>query len=96
MMIFIYICSVVLWDNNIGDEGAKYFAEVLKINSTIQTIKWVKLTDIFLRIKNINIYWLNFTPINYYFLSLGSNYIGDEGAKYLSDALKINSTVKTI
>jgi Ran GTPase-activating protein (RanGAP) involved in mRNA processing and transport len=77
--------------DNIGDEGCKPLAEVLKVNKSIK--------NLFLGINNIGDIGAQFLSealkINRTLtdLDLWSNNIGAKGAKSLSEALKINDTL---
>lgn len=85
--------------NHIGDLGVKYICEILKINSTIQTIKYLKLDYHNLNIKsNTSIFITLFFNLllNYYYFSLGWNHFEEEGEKFLVEAILINPSLKDI
>jgi Ran GTPase-activating protein (RanGAP) involved in mRNA processing and transport len=88
------LTELVLFDNNIGSEGAKAIAEALKVNAV--------LTSVDLQINSIGddgakaiaeALKVNAVLTQ---LWLGGNKIGDVGAKAIADALKSGTAVLTI
>jgi Ran GTPase-activating protein (RanGAP) involved in mRNA processing and transport len=88
------ILRLFLWSNNIGDEGAKYLAEAIKLNSTLQ--------EIYLDLNNIEAqgaeYLAEAIKVNSTLrvIQLNSNNIGDEGTRYFAEAIKVNSALQQI
>ncbi|CAL1152837.1 unnamed protein product [Cladocopium goreaui] len=88
------ITDFILYDNDIGAEGAKALAETLKINASV--------TNIDLSVRQIGdegakalaeALQINKSITN---IDLQYNQIGAEGAKALAEALKINGSVTNI
>jgi len=80
--------------NNIGDEGAKYIADMLAVNKTLQRITLDRnkiidsgaqsiATSLFVN-TGIRVVWLN------------DNSIGDKGAEKLADALESNHNIENL
>jgi Ran GTPase-activating protein (RanGAP) involved in mRNA processing and transport len=83
------ILAISLYYSGIGDEGAKYLAEAIKFNSSLQRID---LEDNNLGFEGATIKLsLSLQQIN-----LGKNNIGDEGAQSLVEALDLNSSLQEI
>ena len=83
------------WNTEIGDEGAKAFAEALKVNATLKElilydcgIGGVGAAAFAESLRsNTSLTLLNLD---------GNEEIGDKGAKALAEALKVNTTVKEL
>ena len=72
-------------DNEIGDDGAEYFAEALKKNSN--------LTSITLSFDKSSLFMFGNHFIN---SSSGKNLIGEKGVKSIFQALKTNKSLKKL
>ena len=79
---------------NIGDEGAKYLAEALKVNTYL---KKIDLWDNNIGNEGAK-YIAEALKVNTSLkeIRLGGNKIGDEGAKELAEALKVNTSLNGI
>ena len=77
-------------NNFIGVEGAKNMAEALSINNTLTTLNLEVTFVYFLKQPILKID--NFIEIQH----SQWNGIGDEGAKNMAEALKINNTLTTL
>jgi Ran GTPase-activating protein (RanGAP) involved in mRNA processing and transport len=73
------ITQLNLSRNNIGDEGAKHLAEVLRNNKVIHCTS-----------SSISFIYFHFHIQTITQLNLEFNRIGDEGAKYLAEVLRNN------
>jgi hypothetical protein len=86
------VTTLSLWDNSIGDEGAKAIAEALKVNEVVTTLDLRGGNNIGDEgaIAIAEALKVNAVVTT---LSLGSNNIGDEGAIAIAEALKANAVV---
>ena len=75
--------------NEIGDEGARALSDALKTNTTLQELNLHSEQD-----ESEEDGWIADIANNYN-LQIGSR-IGDEGARALSEALKINTTLQSL
>jgi Ran GTPase-activating protein (RanGAP) involved in mRNA processing and transport len=77
------LTTLNLWNNGIGDQGAKYLSNALKQNTVGQNLILLSLSDptIFDFIQTLTK------------LDLARNQIKDQGAQYLSEAL-LNNKVR--
>jgi len=75
------LTTLNLWDNGIGDQGAKYLSNALKQNTVGQNLILLSHPTIFDFIQTLTK------------LDLARNQIKDQGAQYLSEAL-LNNTVR--
>ncbi len=82
--------------NDIGDRGAELLAEGLKVNSSVQELRLVRLPLLLFAAT----YPTSPTPQNGLTaltrLRQGSNCVGDCGAAWLGDALKVNSSLQKL
>ena len=85
------VTTLILWKNNIGDEGAKAIAEALKVN-TVLTVLYLGENNIgddgakaFAEALKVNAVMTN--------LLLGDNNIGDEGAIAIAEVLENTAVV---
>jgi hypothetical protein len=86
------VTTLSLWDNSIGDEGAKAIAEALKVNEVVTTLDLrggnnIGDEGVIAIAEALKVNAVVTT------LSLGSNNIGDEGAIAIAEALKANAVV---
>ncbi len=89
----LFEISILFW-SNIGEEGAKRLADMLKVNSSLKKLRLglneigdagaESLSDV-LKVNQ-----------TLHRLSLGGNKIGDEGAQSLADMIKVNSSLKVL
>jgi Ran GTPase-activating protein (RanGAP) involved in mRNA processing and transport len=75
------LTTLLLWCNNIGNEGARYFANALKQNQVTTVTSHTIIQSYFIQTLTI--------------LNLDRNEIGDQGAQHLADALKQNQVTSS-
>ena len=81
-----------LYNNKIGDEGAKALASALRINMSLGYL----MCDFLIYITRFSVVeCLNVVTFNMLH-SLPNNNIGDEGAKALASALRVNKSLRTL
>jgi len=94
LLRYPHLVSLNLYGNNIDDDGARYIADALKVNHSLEELN--------LRDNKISAdgakqiaYALK---VNHSLksLNLGNNKIGDEGAKQIADALKDNHSLEEL
>ena len=73
--------------NQIGPEGAKHFAEALKVN---KTLKELDLQGLF------SFFFFHFLKTSCSLFLGKGNEIGDEGVEYIAEALKVNQTLQVL
>ena len=77
--------------NEIGSEGVKWIVESLQINNSLQYLDlWVRMLFYFFPLFEYLIYFAHFA----HSLVFQSNEIGDEGAHWIAEALKINNSLE--
>ena len=91
-----------LYGNNIGNEGAVALAEALKLNTSLVlwTLEWAWIfcSHVFIFVSfHTHNKWVFFLKINFFlFNSLECNNIGNEGTVALTEALKVNTSLRSL
>ena len=83
-----------LFDNNIGDDGAKAIAEALKVNPVLNNLDLFN-NSIGMEGAKAIAEALKVNP-GLTILDLGNNSIGADGAKAIAEALKVNAVLNTL
>eukprot|EP00944_MAST-04C_sp_MAST-4C-sp1_P014138 g14138.t1 len=86
--------TISFCQNNIGNEGAKYLGEALKVNTSL---KKIDLWDNNIGNEGAK-YIAEALKVNTSLkeINLGNNNIGDEGVKHLAEASEVNMSLKKI
>ena len=84
----IFTINVFYLENNLGDDGLKFIADVMKVNKTLKSISircesFFCFSDLVFRLLLL-------------LLLLLANNIGDDGASYIAEALTVNNTINRI
>jgi hypothetical protein len=90
-----------LEDNELGPEGGMAIAEALKVNETIEHIKWgsppLETTPSHFDVMRfVTASVTIFRSFHAYLHSLGNNGLGSRAGLAIAEALKVNKTVTTI
>ena len=84
----IFTINVFYLENNLGDDGLKFIADVMKVNKTLKSIS-IRCESFFLFFCLVFRLLLLLLLI----LLLLANNIGDDGASYIAEALTVNNTI---
>ena len=87
------LTCLVQGGNELGDEGAKFLCEALQFNASVQILD---LVSYFLATFNIFFVWFQASCLFYMHVLQQHNLIGDEGAKFIGQALKVNTSLQTL
>ena len=85
--------------NDFGADGASAIADAMRVNSSVQTLDLVRLCcrmllDVFFTFVSLNAPFLfQCLTLN---VSQGHNKIGDDGARAVADAMRVNSSVQQL
>ena len=99
MLIQCLTLNVSQNSNTIGADGASAIADAMRVNSSVQTLSLVRLCcgmllDVFFTFVSLNVPFLfQCLTLN---VSQSSNKIGDDGARAVADAMRVNSSVQTL
>ena len=81
-----------LWNNGVGPKGAEALGEALKTNSTLQTLKCAATCSNPSSVLSA----ASDAACSTLLRSLEENNLQAEGAKHVSEALKVNTTLQTL
>ena len=95
----LFALNVSQNSNEIGDDGACVIADAMRVNSSLQWLDLVRLCcctllDIFFTCVSLKFpFCFSFLALN---VSQSNNEIGDDGARAIADAMRVNSSVQTL
>lgn len=92
LSFFLVIRVFTFLENNIGDDGAKHFSELLKKVKSVSSLDLSCPQSSFCS-PNYYFYFCNIYVIVFWFAATA---IGDTGASHLSEALRMTSTLASI
>ena len=85
--------------NRLGADGASAIADAMRVNSSVQTLDLVRLCcctllDIFFTCVSLKFpFCFSFLALN---VSQRNNKFGDDGARAIADAMRVNSSVQQL
>ena len=77
--------------NKLGEDGAKYIADVLKVNTTLSNLE-IGCESFFVFFFMIFVFFFE-NLFFFFWFSFLVNRIGDSGVSYFAEALKVNNTL---